>query len=116
MKLLKILIPASTIAAVAPIVSCACVQGYKVTFKTEGVSFPNAGSTRAKRHQHFSAIGSVNPGVALSFWKITIGNNAFLSGTDDRVKVTQTSAGAPITVSIDALLVEAEIIIQFSAK
>lgn len=116
MKLLKVLIPASTIAVVAPIASCACTQGYKVTFKTDGVSFPNADRTTAKRHQHFSVVGSVNPGVKLSFWKITIGNNSYLKGTDDRVRVSQTDGGAPITVSIDALLVEAEITIQVSAR
>lgn len=114
MKHIKWLIPISTLAVVAPITSCACFSGYKVHYvDIQGVSFPNAGKTKAKRHQHFAVIGTVNPGMSMTFWSIKIGNNTYLSGTDDRVKVVQ--HGTEIHVSINALLVENDIYITVHA-
>lgn len=109
MRLIKLLLPITTIAASTTISSCACFSGYKVTFTDlQGISFSN---TKAKRHQHFSVIGNVNPGLKLTFWKIQIGSNTYLAGDDSRVRVTQTSAGAPVNVIIEALLVEDDITI-----
>lgn len=109
MKLKYLLIPTSLVPTTVLVTSCACFVGYKVTFKDlQGISFSN---TKAKRHQHFSVVGNVNPGVRLTFWKIQIGSNTYLAGDDSRVRVTQTSAGAPVNVIIEALLVEDDITI-----